>query len=68
MVKVAWRYHSQNEATWETEAKMREDYPNLFTDTGNNKFRGQNYFKRRRPVTPFFFWLKGKEWEKNNNK
>ena len=34
MVKVIWRNHGLEEATWETEEKMRRDYPHLFRDTG----------------------------------
>ena len=29
MVKVLWKHHSQGEATWETESRMREKYPQL---------------------------------------
>ena len=32
LVKVAWRNHSQEEATWEVEADMRQKYPALFED------------------------------------
>ena len=34
MVKVLWKNHGVEEATWETEAKMRQDYPHLFHDSG----------------------------------
>ena len=30
LVKVLWRSHSIEEATWETEESMRRDYPHLF--------------------------------------
>ena len=30
LVKVLWRSHSVEEATWETEESMRRDYPHLF--------------------------------------
>ncbi|GKV46428.1 hypothetical protein SLEP1_g53413 [Rubroshorea leprosula] len=30
LVKVLWRHHSENEATWELESQMRGQYPNLF--------------------------------------
>ena len=30
MVKVLWRNHSVEEATWETEERMRDMYPHLF--------------------------------------
>ena len=34
IVKVIWRNHSTEQATWETEEKMRKEYPHLFGDTG----------------------------------
>ena len=34
MVKVLWKHHSQGEATWETEARMLEMYPQLFDGSG----------------------------------
>ena len=32
MVKVLWMNHSMEEATWETEDRMRDLYPRLFYD------------------------------------
>ena len=34
MVKVVWRNHAVEEATWEIEQKMKRDYPQLFHDAG----------------------------------
>ena len=34
IVKVIWKNHSIEEATWETEEKMRKEYPHLFGDIG----------------------------------
>ena len=31
MVKIIWKNHGVEEATWETEEKMRKNYPHLFT-------------------------------------
>ena len=31
MVKVVWKNHGIEEATWETTEKMKRDYPQLFT-------------------------------------
>ena len=31
LVKVLWRSHTIEEATWETEAQMRHQYPHLFS-------------------------------------
>ncbi|KAJ8768274.1 hypothetical protein K2173_021214 [Erythroxylum novogranatense] len=42
LVKVLWRNHSVEEATWEPLEAMREKYPHLFDDSG--KFRGRNFF------------------------
>ncbi|KAK5832718.1 hypothetical protein PVK06_016521 [Gossypium arboreum] len=42
LVKVLWRNHGREEATWESEETMRQQYPQLF---GSGKFRGRNFFK-----------------------
>ena len=31
-LKVQWKHLSPEEATWELESKMREEYPNLFQE------------------------------------
>ena len=36
LVKVLWRNHLVEEATWEQEDQMRSQYPHLFQDTGRN--------------------------------
>ena len=36
LVKVLWQYRDVQEATWETEERMREKYPQLFDNTGMN--------------------------------
>ena len=36
LVKVIWRNHLVEEATWEREDQMRNQYPHLFHDTGTN--------------------------------
>ena len=50
LVKVLWKHHGREEATWEPEATMRAQYPQLFS-SGNN-FEGKNSFKGERVVTP----------------
>jgi hypothetical protein len=30
MCKVQWSHHTEDEATWEPEEELREDYPELF--------------------------------------
>ena len=52
-VKVKWRGHSREEATWELENKMRQEYPYLFDNLGKYsifsiKFRGRNFYKVER--------------------
>ena len=52
LVKMFWQHHGKEEATWEPEATMRAQYPQLFTP-GNNledeiplrgeSFNTQNY-------------------------
>ena len=32
LVKVLWRNHEREAATWEPEAQMRRQYPQLFSD------------------------------------
>jgi hypothetical protein len=49
-VKVIWGGPACEYATWETESKMRESYPDLFS--GN--FRGRKFFKGGRVVTTRF--------------
>ena len=36
LVKVLWQYRDVKEATWETEGRMREQYPQLFANSGIN--------------------------------
>ena len=44
MVKMVWRSHGIEEATWETEEKMKRDCPHLFHDTGKEILRTK-FFK-----------------------
>ncbi|KAA3484532.1 receptor-like protein kinase [Gossypium australe] len=39
LVKVLWKKHGVEEATWEPEEAMREQYPNIFT---GKIFEGEN--------------------------
>ena len=41
-VLVQWRFHSECEATWESEDEMRQRYPELFIYRGMFSFCGQN--------------------------
>ena len=36
LVKVLWRNHLVEEATWERDDQMQDQYPHLFHDTGTN--------------------------------
>ena len=49
LVKVLWRNHKTEEATWESEEVMRQQYPQLFNE-GN--FEDEISFKEGRVVTP----------------
>ena len=42
MVKVLWRSHSTEEATWEPEETMKAKYPHIFPP---GKFRGRNFLR-----------------------
>ena len=50
LVKVLWRHHGREEATWELEETMRAQYPQLF-ELGMN-FEDKIFFKGGRVVTP----------------
>ena len=43
IVKVLWRNHSTEEATWEAEEEMRQKYPNLFVDGMCTIFDDENF-------------------------
>ena len=44
LVKVLWRNHLVEEATWKREDQMRSQYPRLFHNTGMN-FVNEIFFK-----------------------
>jgi len=46
-VKVLWYNHPTEEATWESEADMRDRYPHLFDTLGMtlDSFKDERYFK-----------------------
>ena len=50
LVNVLWQHHGTEEATWEPEATMRAQYPQLF-ESGMN-FEDEILFKGGRVVTP----------------
>ena len=43
LVKVLWRNHSTEEATWEAEEEMRQKYQNLFVDGMCTIFEDENF-------------------------
>ena len=45
MVKVVWKNHGLEEATWETAEKMRRDYSQLFIP-GNLNFEDKIFIRR----------------------
>jgi hypothetical protein len=40
MCKVQWTHHTEDEATWEHEEKLRADYPELFPSVPESQGRG----------------------------
>ena len=50
LVKVFWQHHDREKSTWEPEATMRAQYPQLF-ESGMN-FENEILFKGGRVVTP----------------
>ena len=50
LVKVLWKHYGREEATWEPEATMRAQYPQLFTLSNN--FEDEIPLKGGRVVTP----------------
>ena len=50
LVKVLWQHHGREEATWELEATIRAQYPQLIKSGMN--FEDEILFKGRRVVTP----------------
>ncbi|XP_027082175.1 uncharacterized protein [Coffea arabica] len=54
LVKILWRNHDMEEATWEVEEDMQKKYPSLFANKGINfeneiVLRGEGY---KTPVSP----------------
>jgi hypothetical protein len=39
MCKVQWSNHAEDEATWEREDELKEDYPDLFGDPSESQGR-----------------------------
>ena len=50
LVKVLWQHHGREEATWELEATMKAQYPQLFESSMN--FEDEIILKGGRVVTP----------------
>ncbi|XP_073317309.1 uncharacterized protein [Primulina huaijiensis] len=46
-VKVQWSNHTEREATWEVEEKMRKEYPYLFPNQANSSFEDETSHKER---------------------
>ena len=44
LVKVLWRNHSKEEATWEREEDIRAQYPYLFPHQGIQNFEDEIFF------------------------
>jgi hypothetical protein len=50
MCKVQWSHHSEEEATWEREDELKEEFPQLFSNIP--EFRDEILFKGVGFVTP----------------
>jgi hypothetical protein len=50
MCKVQWSNHTEEEATWEREDELKEDFPQLFSKSSES--RDEILFKRVGFVTP----------------
>ena len=46
-VKVIWGNHSEKDATWESEADMRQKYPQLFETSGMLSLKFEDEFSLR---------------------
>ncbi|KAG8487764.1 hypothetical protein CXB51_018053 [Gossypium anomalum] len=60
LVKVLWRNHNVEEATWEPEETMRVRYPHLFS----GKFRGRNLLRGEK-CNDLKFTGTGKDWKRS---
>ena len=47
LVKILWKHHGKEEATWELDDEMQKKYPELFANK-DKEFRDQNSFKGER--------------------
>jgi hypothetical protein len=50
MCKVQWSHHTEEEATWEREDELKEDFPQLFSNP--SECRDEILFKGVGFVTP----------------
>jgi hypothetical protein len=50
MCKVQWSHHTEEEATWEREDELKEDFSQLFSKS--SEFRDEILFKGVGFVTP----------------
>jgi hypothetical protein len=50
MCKVQWSYHTEEEATWLREEKLKAEFPSFFSDPSESW--GQDSFYGARFVTP----------------
>ena len=55
LVKVLWKNHIVEEASWEREDEMKSKYPKLFINEGMYNFEDEIFFKGGKDVTPHNF-------------
>jgi hypothetical protein len=59
--KVQWSNHSEDEATWEREDYLRQEFPYLFKllaleSRDEILLRGEDSIKGERSITPHILW------------
>ena len=52
LVKVLWKNHTVEEASWEREDEMKSKYPELFVNEGMYNFEDENFFRGEGCNTP----------------
>ena len=53
LYKVLWSNHDERDATWKTEAYLREVYPDFYKQWLVTQISGRDFYKGGRVVTPW---------------
>jgi hypothetical protein len=55
MCKVQWSHHTEEEATWEREDELKEDFPQLFSKSSESRdeilFKGVGFVTPKNSIT-----------------